>query len=128
MCVVLFVAWQLLTMFRTRYGASAMLPFLVKIAEIKVRNNSKCLINYLFFYFSETFFLITIYKLTFCCLLCLCLQTTKRLINYSKQALAKYTRLRLKTVFKLQQLLSGDLRLFHWRKTHKRTLQGRCLR
>ena len=106
-----------------------MIPFLNTIGEIKVRNNSKYLVNYLFFQFSSRFFLRTIYKLTFCCVLFLCLPTAKCLINYSKQAFAKYTRLRPETFFKLQQLISGDFKqLFHRRKTHWPTLQGRFSR
>jgi len=47
--VVLFVAWQPLRVLRTTYEAAAMLPFLIKIGKIKVRNNSKYLVHYLFF-------------------------------------------------------------------------------
>jgi len=47
--VVLFVAWQPLRVFRTSYEAAAMLPFFIKIGEVRVTNNSKYFFNYLFF-------------------------------------------------------------------------------
>jgi len=47
--VVLFVAWQPLRVFRTSYEAAAMLLFVIKIGEIKVRNHSKYLLTHLFF-------------------------------------------------------------------------------
>ena len=48
--VVLFVAWQLLRVFRTSYEAAAIARlFLIKIGEIMVRNHSKYLLNHLFF-------------------------------------------------------------------------------
>ena len=65
MSVILFVAWQPSRVFRTSYEAAAMLSFLLTKGDIKVRNNSKYLVNYLLFKFSLRFFPITIYKPTF---------------------------------------------------------------
>ena len=44
--------------------AAAILPFLIKIGLIEVRNSSVYLISYLLFQFNERFFSMVIYKLT----------------------------------------------------------------